>query len=292
MAFGLYGIMAFGLYGFMACWLYGFPVSSPPVPIVAVANQKGGVGKTTVVVSLSAALSRMGREVLAVDLDPQMALTAWLFGEDKKAPATIYEALFLPRKFRDAILPSEEGFQVAVSSLDLAGAEVELLSLPDRHLRLKEALAAGPKFDWVILDCPPSLGLLTLNALVAADYVLIPVSCDYLALRGLALLFATIRRVQEELNPGLKLLGVIPNLYESRTLHAREVLEALGERFGELLLPPVRKSVRFREAPVAGKSILAYEPSGEGARAFQRIAEEVVRRGEAGGAERGKAAGH
>jgi len=169
---------------------------------------------------------------------------------------------------------------------------VELLSLPDRHLRLREALASGPKFDWVILDCPPSLGLLTLNALVAADYVLIPVSCDYLALRGLALLFATIRRVQEELNPELRLLGVIPNLYESRTLHAREVLEALSARFGELLLPPVRKSVRFREAPVAGKSIFAYEPSGEGARAFQRIAEEVMRRGEAGGAERGKAARH
>lgn len=253
------------------------------MPVLAVANQKGGVGKTTVVVSLSAALSKMGRKVLAVDLDPQMALTAWLFGEDKRAQATVYEALFAPERFREAILESGEGFHVAVSSLDLAGAEVELLSLLDRHERLKRALARAPKYDWVLLDCPPSLGLLTLNALVAADFVLVPVSCEFLALRGLALLFATIQRVQDGLNPRLRVLGVLPNLYEARTLHAQEVLGALEGRFGELLLPVVRKSVRFREAPVAGKSILAYDP--EAAEVFRRIAEEVVRRGEAGGAE-------
>ncbi len=248
------------------------------MPILAVANQKGGVEKTTVVVSLSAALSEKGGKVLAVDLDPQMALTAWLFGEDQRAKASVYEALFAPERFREALLPSLEGFHVAVSSLDLAGAEVELLAFPDRHTRLAQALQYAPQADWVLLDSPPSLGLLTLNALVAADYVLIPVSCEFLAL-----LFATIRRVQRDLNPRLRVLGVLPNLYEARTLHAQEVLLALEKRFGELLLPPVRKGVRFREAPVAGKSILAYDPEGEGAKTFLRIAKEVVRRAQAGG---------
>ncbi len=252
--------------------------------VLAVANQKGGVGKTTTVVGLAAALSEMGKRVLAVDLDPQMALTAWLFGEDHKGRATVYEALFWPEKLREATLTSAEGFEVAVSSLDLAGAEVELLAFADRHQRLHRALAKVPGRDWVLVDCPPSLGLLTLNALLAADFVLVPVSCEYLALRGLALLFATIRRVQDGLNPGLRLLGVLPNLYEARTLHAQEVLDALEKRFKEVLLPPVRKSVRFREAPVARKSILAYDPDGEGAEALRRIAKEVVRRGEKGGA--------
>lgn len=254
------------------------------MPVLAVANQKGGVGKTTTVVSLSAALAKMGKKVLAVDLDPQMGLTAWLFGEDHRAKTTVYEALFFPRKMREAILPSPEGFSVVPSSLDLAGAEVELLSLSDRHWRLAEALSQVFGYDWILLDCPPSLGLLTLNALVAADFVLIPVSCEFLALRGLALLFSTIRRVQGELNPNLRVLGILPNLFEARTLHAKEVLSALRGRFGEELLPVVRKSVRFREAPVAGKSILAYDPGGEGTQAFLEVAKEVVRRGEARGA--------
>jgi len=262
----------------------GFLVYWQNVPILAVANQKGGVGKTTAVVSLSAALTKMGRKVLAVDLDPQMGLTAWLFGEDHQAKATVYEALFFPTRMREAILPCPEGFSVAPSSLDLAGAEVELLSLSDRHWRLSEALGEVSGYDWILLDCPPSLGLLTLNALVAADFVLIPVSCEFLALRGLALLFSTIKRVQEELNPDLRVLGVLPNLFEARTLHAQEVLAALRSRFGKELLPLVRKSVRFREAPVAGKSILAYDPDGDGAQAFLEVAKEVVRRGEARGA--------
>lgn len=259
------------------------------MPTLAVANQKGGVGKTTAVVSLAAALARLGHKTLAVDLDPQMALTAWLFGEDHRARATTYEALFHPERLRDALLPSPEGFHVAASSLDLAGAEVELLSLPERHHRLRRALRHAPTFDWVLVDCPPSLGLLTLNALVASDFVLVPVSCDFLALRGLALLFATIRRVQEELNPDLKVLGILPNLYEPRTLHAQEVLTTLAERFGDLVLPPVKKSVRFREAPVAGQSILAYDPQGEGTQTFLKIAEEVIRRGQARRAQRRKA---
>lgn len=257
--------------------------------VLAVANQKGGVGKTTAVVSLAAAFARLGQKTLAVDLDPQMALTAWLFGENHRAPATTYEALFYPERLRDALLQNPEGFHVVPSSLDLAGAEVELLSLPDRHHRLRQALRHVPPFDWVLVDCPPSLGLLTLNALSAADFVLIPVSCEFLALRGLALLFATIRRVQEELNSDLSVLGILPNLYEPRTLHAQEVLNALAERFGNLLLPAVKKSVRFREAPVAGQSILAYDPQGEGAQTFLRIAEEVIRRGQTRRAQHRKA---
>ena len=248
---------------------------------VAVANQKGGVGKTTVVASLAAALAQKGKRTLAVDLDPQMALTSWFFGEGIDRRTTVYEALFAPETLPETVIATEEGFSLAVSSLNLAGAEFELLSLPDRHYRLAQALRYSPSYEWVLIDCPPSLGLLTLNALVASDFVLIPVSCEFLALRGLGLLLSTVKRVRKSLNTRLQILGILPTLYEGRTLHAREAVDVLSRRFGELVLLPVRKSVRFREAPVARKSILVYDPRGRGAEGFLALAEEVIRRAEA-----------
>lgn len=246
------------------------------MPTVAVANQKGGVGKTTTVVCLSAALVEAGQTVLAVDLDPQAALTGWLL------PSVPGDALYPALHRAEAILgvlQPVQGIDLLPASLDLAGADVELASAEDRHGRLRSALALLPRHDWTIIDCPPSLGLLTINALVASDYVLVPVAAEWLAMKGLALLLETVARVQDALNPDLRVLGILPTLVDQRTLHAREVLEALRGQFGSVMFPMyVRESVRFREAPLSGKSILDYAPGSDGAWAYRALAKEVMRR--------------
>ena len=257
--------------------------------VVAVANQKGGVGKTTTVVSLAAALARQGERVLCVDLDPQGALSAWTLGEAQGPVDSVYEGLWEPNRIKGAIQEVEEGFWVARSSPDLAGAEVELVQGGDRHQwarRLVRSLKWGA-YDWLFLDTPPSLGILTVSALAAADWVLIPVSAEYLALRGLAILLDVVDRVRAELNPRLRVLGIVITLYEGRTLHAREVKEVLERRFGKLLFEAVvPRTVRFREAPIAGQSILSYAPKSKGAKAYIKLAREVIRRAKEGIAER------
>ena len=244
-----------------------------PRMIVAVANQKGGVGKTTSVVCLCAALVEAGQSVLAVDLDPQAALTGWLIGEPRE---TVYPALHRPEATGEAI-SRLGGLSVLPASLDLAGIEVELASATDRHQRLARALSPL-RHDWTIIDTPPSLGVLTLNALYASDYVLVPVACEWLALKGLAILLESVLRVQDSLNPRLRVLGILPTMYDRRTLHSREVLEALRSQFREHVFAPIRSSVRFREAPIARKSILEYDPGSDGASAYRDLAKEVMKR--------------
>lgn len=256
--------------------------------VMAVANQKGGVGKTTSVVCLAAALAEQGERVLCVDLDPQAALTASTLGESLNSRATVYDALWTPSKLKQAIASSEEGFDVAISAPDLAGAEVELAGADAPHARLATALKPLAKsYAWVLIDCPPSLGLLTVNALTAARWVLVPVAAEFLALRGLAHLMDTIGRVQGSLNPSLELLGLFPTLYDGRTLHAHEVRDALEERFADALLPfVIRRTVRFREAPIVQQSILAYAPRSDGAKAYRELSKEVIRRVQARNDER------
>lgn len=233
--------------------------------IIAIANQKGGVAKTTTTICLAAALAKQGKHVLCVDVDPQAGLTIAMNIREEELGCTIYDALDQPKKIAQAITSTDEGFDVAISSADLAGKEVELATATKRHFRLAAALKKLD-YEFILIDCPPSLGLLAVNCLTAANFVLVPVACEYLALRGLALLIDTIGRIQADLNPGLRLVGILPALYESRTLHAKEVLSARRERFGDIVFKvAVKRTVRFRGAPIAGQSIIAYSPKSQGA---------------------------
>ena len=246
--------------------------------IVAIANQKGGVGKTTTTICLAAALAKRGKQVLCVDVDPQAGLTIAMDIAEEELGCTIYDALNQPKKIAQAITSTNEGFDIAISSPDLAGKEVELATATKPHFRLATALKRVD-YEFILIDCPPSLGLLAVNCLTAANFVLVPIACEYLALRGLALLIDTIGRIKADLNPGLRLLGILPTLYESRTLHAKEVLSALRERFGELVFKePIKRTVRFREAPIVGQSILAYSPKSQGSSAYKELAKEVIKR--------------
>lgn len=203
--------------------------------------------------------------------------------EEPVTPATVYEAFWKPLELKKAVLPTSEGFHVAVSSLDLVGAEIEFAADQEACFRLRHALDSLSSYDWVLIDCPPSLGILTVNALVAARWVLIPVATEYFALRGLARLIETIEKVREIFNPKLELLGILATLYDKRTLHAQEVLEILKEQFGEKFLPVViKRTIRFAEAPIVRRSILSYAPTSEGARAYRELAKEVIQRAEAG----------
>ena len=259
--------------------------------IFAVANQKGGVGKTTTAINLGAALAERGRRVLLVDSDPQANLTGAL-GLPKDAPST-YELLLgeaaaidLIRTAAPNALPNpdpsdgaeeERVLDVIPSSPSLAGAEVELVSAPDRNYRLANALSSvAPIYDYVFIDCPPSLGLLTLNALAVADGVVAPVQCEYLALEGLSQLLETLRRVREALNPRLRQLFLLMTMYDARTGLAQSVVEEVRRHFPEVILPTiVPRTVRLGEAPSYGLSILRYDPTGRGASAYRALAAEV-----------------
>jgi chromosome partitioning protein len=249
--------------------------------VIACANQKGGVGKTTTVVSLASYLALDGWRVLIIDLDPQGNATSGV-GLDKRSIATsVYDALMGDRPLSELIQPTQlPNLSVVGSSPHLAGAEVELVAVPEREKRLARSLAPiTGGFDYVLLDGPPSLGLLTVNALAAADSVLVPIQCEYYALEGLGQLMTTINLVRDRLNPRLRLKGVVLTMYDARTSLSAdvsaEVRKFLGDRVFGSVIP---RSVRLAEAPSYGRPIALYSPASRGAQAYRELADEVVRR--------------
>jgi chromosome partitioning protein len=244
-----------------------------PATVYAVANQKGGVAKTTTVISLAAALTERGLAVLAVDLDPQSALTFSLGYDADRVRPTVQDVLLGDTALEQAIHQHAET-DVAVAGADLAGAEIALASKAGRELRLRRVLAPlRDTYDVVLIDCPPSLGVLTLNALTAADRVIVPVQCETLAHRGVAQLLEAVADVQQLTNERLEVAGFIATMYDSRTRHSAAVIADVERRYGLAQLgPPVRASVRFAEAPHAGRSILRYAGGVPGAAAYRVIA--------------------
>ena len=250
--------------------------------IVALANQKGGVGKTTSAINLSAALAEIGQRVLLVDFDPQGGCAIGLGIEPGSLERSVYNAL-LDRDcdVEAAVLTTSfPGLDLLPSNIDLAAAELLLVQEVAREQTLLRVLAPlRTKYDWILIDCPPSLGLLTINALTSADGVIVPSECEYYALRGMALLMDSIERIRERLNPRLQIDGILSTMYDSRTLHSREVMERVRDAFGSRLFDTViRKTIRFAEAPVAGQPILSYAPQSTGAAAYRSLAKEVMDR--------------
>jgi chromosome partitioning protein len=250
--------------------------------IIALANQKGGVGKTTTTINLGTALAELGQRVLIVDFDPQGGCGIGLGIEPGALELSVYNAL-LDRScdVTDVIHKTQvAALDLLPSNIDLAAAELMLVQEVAREQTLLRILAPlRLDYDFMLIDCPPSLGLLTINALTAADGVIIPLECEYYALRGLALLMDSIDRVRERLNPRLQIDGIVATMYDARTLHGKEVLQRVKEAFGRRLFETViRKTIRFAEAPVVGEPILTYSPASPGALAYRRLAQEVMER--------------
>ncbi|HEX3268940.1 MAG TPA: AAA family ATPase [Gaiellaceae bacterium] len=244
--------------------------------VISFANQKGGVAKTTTTLNLGVALSEQGLKVLLVDLDPQGNLTM----SQGLNPDTIERSMFdvLVHRLPIGEVIHHAEVDLAVSSIDLAGAELALSSMIGRERALEKALApVRDSYDYVLIDTPPSLGLLTINALVASNGVIVPVQCEYLSLRGLVQLENTLSMIRENLNPSVGIEGILPTMFDSRTLHSREAVEILQENFGELVFDTkIRKTVRYAEAPVKGTSVLKYDPTGSAAQAYRDLAKEVL----------------
>jgi chromosome partitioning protein len=265
------------------------PVVMPQTPlpgatgtrVIALANQKGGVAKTTTTLNLGVAFKEMGHRVLLIDLDPQGNLTM----SQGLNPDTIETSMFdvLVRKIPITDVIEHREVDVAVASIDLAGAELALSALIGRERSLEKAVVeVRDRYDFILIDTPPSLGLLTINAFVAATGVIVPVQCEYLALRGLVQLENTLAMVRENLNPRVGVEGIVPTMYDGRTLHAREAVEILEENFGDLVYRTrIRKTVRYAEAPVKGSSVLAYDPNGAASVAYRELAKEVLHGAEA-----------
>ena len=244
--------------------------------VIALANQKGGVAKTTTTLNLAVALKEVGHEVLVVDLDPQGNLTMSQGMNPDDVERSMFDVLVHSLPIQEVIQRAE--IDVAVSSIDLAGAELALSSMIGRERALQKALLpVRSAYDYILIDTPPSLGLLTINALTAADGVIVPVQCEYLSLRGLVQLEATLSMIRENLNPIVEIRGILPTMFDARTVHAREAIEMLQENFGDLVFDTrIRKTVRYAEAPVQGSSVLKYEPKGQAADAYRQLAKEVL----------------
>ena len=249
--------------------------------IIAVANQKGGVGKTTTSVNLSAAFAEMGKKVLLIDCDPQGNATSGLGIEKDGLELSIYDALINDTPMEEIIIQTQFGLDVVPSVMDLAGAEVELVNLEDKQYRLKKAVElVKEKYDYILIDCPPSLGHVTLNALTAADSVLLPLQCEFYALEGLFQLLSTVQLVQEQLNEKLRIEGLVLTMYDSRTNLAEQVVEEVKTHFPDMVYATkIPRNVRLSEAPSFGKPIFAYASSSKGAQAYMSLAEEVVANG-------------
>src|ERR671929_186513 len=244
--------------------------------VIAFANQKGGVAKTTTTLNLGVALKEKDFKVLLVDLDPQGNLTMSQGWNPDEIERSMFEVLVHQLPIEEIIRPAE--VDVAVSSIDLAGAELALSSMIGRERALERALRPiKQSYEYILVDTPPSLGLLTINALVAADGVIVPVQCEYLSLRGLVQLENTLSMIRENLNPNVAIQGILATMFDRRLLHSREAVDILKENFGDLVLnTKIRKTVRYAEAPVKGQSVLAYDPSGEAAQMYRDLAKEVL----------------
>jgi chromosome partitioning protein len=251
----------------------------PQAKVIAFANQKGGVAKTTTTLNLAAAFAEAGSRVLCVDMDPQGNLTMSQGIDPDTLDTSMYDVLVHRVPVRDVIRRRE--VDVACASIDLAGAEIAMSTMIGRERSLQKALApVREDYDFILIDTPPSLGLLTINALTAANKVIVPVQCEYLSMRGLIQLQNTLHMIRENLNPDVEIEGILPTLVDTRTLHAKEAIEILEENFGDRVFASrIRKTVRFAEAPVKGMSVLKYDPAGKAAQAYRDLAKEVLANG-------------
>lgn len=250
--------------------------------VLAIINQKGGVGKSTTAINLSAALGEKGKQVLLVDLDPQGNTSSGLGIEKGKLDACIYDVIINGDPITGIIIPDVvEGVDLVPATINLAGAEVELVSQMARENRLKEAVwPMRGKYDYILIDCPPSLGLLTVNALVAADKLLIPIQCEFYALEGVTKLLESMKRVKTYLNPSLDIFGVLLTMIDRRTTLSKQVADEVRGYFGRIVFTTeIPRTVKISEAPSFGQPITQYDPTGKGAQAYSSLAEEVIRRG-------------
>jgi chromosome partitioning protein len=255
------------------------PKLKGPAKVIAFANQKGGVAKTTTALNLAVAFKESGHRVLAVDMDPQGNLTMSQGVDPDKVDKSMFDVLVHRLPIKEVIVERE--IDVAVASIDLAGAEIAMSMQIGRERALQKAFdEIRDDYDFVCIDTPPSLGLLTVNALTAANKVIVPVQCEYLSMRGLVQLQNTLQMIRENLNPGVEIEGILPTMLDSRTVHAKEAVEILEENFGELVFKSrIRKAIKFAEAPVRGSSVIKYDTKSKAADAYRELAKEVLTHG-------------